>query len=446
MRALRQIQVEIRGWSRNIQLFFLASLLYQIGNGMFSVLYNLYIQGLGYDDTMNGQIVSIQSLATAIMFIPIGLSGDKFSRKKLLIIGALLSGAFLIGRSFDYAASGLLWFAVFSGLFAGVFQVLAIPYLAENVKKRDRLKMFSYYSSLVLASQVLGSLGGGVLADLLHSMGVAKVSGLQTVLFMGGAATLAAFIPLLFVTERSVSQTTSDSSSGQSQVQLDHKLQKVQEEASTERQSMKSTDQNISVKKRDTKLIAQFVVTQLLIGLGSGLVVPYLNLYFTNRFTVSLSGMSFLIALGQIMTIVSMLIGPTLAAKVGSVRAVVIFQVLSLPFLLLTGFTNLLIIASISFLFRQALMNAANPIHSAILVDRISDKRRGIANSMMQTAFMIGWATMGPVQSYLVTTYGTYWGYAITFSITGSLYVISSLMYFYMFKERKLTAVGMGST
>lgn len=85
-------------------------------------------------------------------------------------------------------------------------------------------------------------------------------------------------------------------------------------------------------------------------------------------------------------------------------------------------------------------MNAANPIQSAILVDRVSDKRRGIANSLMQTAFMIGWATMGPVQSYLVTTYGTYWGYAITFSITGGLYVISSLMYYMMFKEPKPSA------
>ncbi|MGO4528388.1 MFS transporter [Paenibacillus sp. 2TAF8] len=434
MRALRQIHVEIGGWSRNIQLFFLASLLYQIGNGMFSVLYNLYIQGLGYDDTMNGQIVSIQSLATAMMFIPIGFSGDKFSRKKLLIIGALFSGAFLIGRSFDYAASGLIWFAVFSGLFAGVFQVLAIPYLAENVKKSQRLKMFSYYSSLVLASQVLGSLGGGVLADVLHSAGLAKVTGLQTVLFMGGAATLSAFIPLLFVTENQESRTDVNSKQLQPRQQS---IQGAEAELTHAVITPLPIDDDTRIKKRDTKLIGQFIVTQLLIGLGSGLVVPYLNLYFTNRFDVSLSGMSILIALGQIMTIVSMLIGPTLAAKVGSVRAVVIFQVLSLPFLLFTGFTNLLFIASVSFLFRQALMNAANPIHSAILVDQISDKRRGIANSMMQTSFMIGWATMGPVQSYLVTTYGTYWGYAITFSITGCLYVISSLMYFFMFREPK---------
>ncbi|MEK4661300.1 MFS transporter [Priestia sp. FSL H7-0729] len=433
MRVLQQIHAEIRGWSRNIQLFFLASILYQIGNGMFSVLYNLYIQGLGYNDTMNGQIVSIQSLATAIMFVPIGLCGDLFSRKRLLITGALFSGIFLIGRSFDYSATGLIWFAVFSGLFAGVFQVLAIPYLAENVKKSQRLKMFSYYSSLVLASQVLGSLGGGVFADLLHTAGLAKVTGLQTVLFVGGAATLAAFIPLLFVTEDKVaSQTPIPAQSN------------LQPNANLKESLTNTANTNDSItKKKDSRLIGQFVVTQLLIGLGSGLVVPYLNLYFTNRFSVSLSGMSLLIALGQIMTIVSMLIGPTLAARVGSVRAVVIFQVMSLPFLLLTGFTNLLFIASLSFLFRQALMNAANPIHSAILVDRISDKRRGIANSLMQTAFMIGWATMGPVQSYLVTTYGTYWGYAITFSITGSLYVISSLMYYVMFRETKPSAAAL---
>ncbi|MET1174769.1 MFS transporter [Paenibacillus amylolyticus] len=436
MRVLQHINDEIRGWSRNIQLFFLASILYQIGNGMFSVLYNLYIQGLGYNDTMNGQIVSIQSLATAIMFVPIGLCGDLFSRKRLLITGALFSGIFLIGRSFDYSATGLIWFAVFSGLFAGVFQVLAIPYLAENVKKSQRLKMFSYYSSLVLASQVLGSLGGGVFADLLHTAGLAKVTGLQTVLFVGGAATLAAFIPLLFVTEgKAAPQTTIPA---QPVLQPNAELK----ESST---NIPSTDDSIT-KKKDSRLIGQFIVTQLLIGLGSGLVVPYLNLYFTNRFSVSLSGMSLLIALGQIMTIVSMLIGPTLAAKVGSVRAVVIFQVMSLPFLLLTGFTNLLFIASLSFLFRQALMNAANPIHSAILVDRISDKRRGIANSLMQTSFMIGWATMGPVQSYLVTTYGTYWGYAITFSITGCLYVISSLMYFVMFREPKPSATALAGS
>lgn len=140
------------------------------------------------------------------------------------------------------------------------------------------------------------------------------------------------------------------------------------------------------------------------------------------------------------MTIVSMLIGPYLAERVGSVKAVVSFQLLSLPFLLLTGSTNVFAVAAMGFLFRQALMNAANPIQSAVLVERVSEKRRGIANSVTQTAFMLGWAFMGPVQSSLVTSNGYYWGYAITFSITGVLYVGAAALYYMMFRKPKQQA------
>ncbi|WP_136604883.1 MFS transporter [Paenibacillus dokdonensis] len=407
------------GWKqlgRNIRLFFLANLLYQIGTGMFSVLYNLYIQSLGYQDTMNGTIVSVQSLATALIFIPIGLIADRVSHRLLLLFGALLAGLSFMGRAFVSGESGLIILSIAAGLFAAFFQVIAVPFLAENTTKQQRLRMFSYHFSLVLAAQVLGSSGGGFLADLLQQAGWSKIHSLQAVLFAGGAASVLAFIPLLFV-----KKTVKD---------------KVLIEAVVPEEPVKLPAQA----KDDWKAILKFTLAQLIVGTGSGLVVPYLNLYFTNRFAVSLTAVGILISLGQVMTIVSMLIGPTLASRVGPVKAVVLFQMMSLPFLLLTGFTNLFVIASISFLFRQALMNAANPIQSSIMVDRVSDARRGIANSMTQTAFMMGWATMGPVQSLLLTTYGTYWGYAITFSMTGVLYISASAIYYFMFKERKTTA------
>ncbi|MNK28616.1 Major Facilitator Superfamily protein [compost metagenome] len=423
MQFIPNMILEVRSWSRNIRLFFLANIFYQIGTGIFSLLYNLYIQGLGYGDTMNGRVVSIQSLATAMMFIPIGLIGDRTSRKRLLIIGGLFSGVLFLGRSFLGSENYLVILAVLTGLFASIFQVLAIPYLAENISKAQRLRMFSFFSSVVLAAQVFGSMGGGMLADLLQALGITRLMSLQAVLLAGSITTLIAVIPLLFLTE--AARTESEKIKPAEDLDLP-----VTEPKESHKESAK-----------DYKFISRFVVAQLLVGLGSGLVVPYLNLYFTNRFAVSLSAMSVLISLGQGMTIVSMLIGPSLAARVGPVKAVVIFQILSLPFLLLTGFTNLLMIASISFLFRQALMNAANPIQSSIMIDRVSDRRRGVANSLMQTAFMLGWATMGPVQSYFVTTYGNYWGYAITFSITGVLYIVSSLMYFFMFRERPARSV-----
>lgn len=423
MRVLLSIWNEIRSWPHNVRLFFWANLFYQIGTGMFSVLYNLYIQGLGYPDVMNGRIISIQSLATAILFIPVGLMGDRFSRKKLLVLGALASGLFFVGRSFAIGEQSLLLLAICSGIFASIFQVMAIPFLAENVEKSKRLRMFSYLACLTLAAQVLGNTGGGVLADILQFTGLTYVLSLQLVLLLGSIATLASFIPMAMIREHTASTISSESP-----VQIINNKQ-------DEQQAPVISAPASSTAHSDTVFISRFLLAQLLTGLGSGLVVPYLNLYFTNRFAVSLTSMSILISLGQLMTIVSMLLGPSLAARIGAVRAVVVFQLLSLPFLLLTGFTNVLIIASVSFLFRQALMNAANPLQSSIMVDRVSDKRRSIANSLMQTVFMLGWASMGPVQSYLVTSYGTYWGYAIAFSITGILYTISSLLYYFMFRK-----------
>ncbi|SFE88973.1 Predicted arabinose efflux permease, MFS family [Paenibacillus catalpae] len=411
MKWFQSTTAEWKGWSRNIRLFFLSNMLYQFGTGLFSVLYNLYIHELGYPDAMSGTVVSMQSLATAVCFIPIGLFGDRTSRKRLLLIGALCSGIVLAGRSLFESESSLLTMAVLTGIFATVLQVLAIPFLADNVAKADRLRIFSIYSAFVLAAQVAGSLGGGVISDVLQDAGVSELLSFKLVLLAGSIATIGAFLPLQAMRE---SKRTDK----------------------TEENQHAALPQPAPVKK-EFRFIAAFAAVELLIGIGSGLVIPYLNLYFTNRFEVSLSGMSFLLSLGQVMTIFSMLIGPSLASRIGQVKAIVIFQTLSLPFLLITGFTNMLLVASISFLFRQALMNAANPLLSATLMNRVSARNQSLANSVMQTAFMLGWATMGPVQSHIITSHGYYWGYAITFSITGLLYVTASLLFYLLFREKK---------
>ena len=87
---------------------------------------------------------------------------------------------------------------------------------------------------------------------------------------------------------------------------------------------------------------------------------------------------------------------------------------------------------------RQALMNAGNPIQSAIAMEIVADKYKGLANSVNQMVFNIGWATMGPVAAGLVIANGFYWGYAYAFTITAGLYIVSSTYYFFIFGKRKL--------
>jgi hypothetical protein len=52
--------------------------------------------------------------------------------------------------------------------------------------------------------------------------------------------------------------------------------------------------------------------------------------------------------------------------------------------------------------------------------------------------FNVGWATMGPIAAGLVITFGSYWGYAYAFTITASLYIVSSTYYYFIFGRRKL--------
>ncbi|WP_420827567.1 hypothetical protein AWH56_26925 [Anaerobacillus isosaccharinicus] len=80
-------------------------------------------------------------------------------------------------------------------------------------------------------------------------------------------------------------------------------------------------------------------------------------------------------------------------------------------------------------------MNAGNPIQMSLMMRSVDDSMKGLANSVGQMVFSLGWAVMGPVSTGIVMLYGAYYGYAIVFSITGALYVVASVYFFLVFRN-----------
>lgn len=408
------MKMKIMSFNRNIKLFMLANVLIQIGLGVFMVMYNLYIKELGMPETVNGKVISMTATASALMLIPAGFLSDRFGRKWILIIGASLGAATLFYRSFAVAETPLVAAAFLTGLFMAFVQVSGIPFLAEHSKASERVHMFSVYFALMTLANVAGSLFGGLISDafqLLLAMEAALA--IRWSLLFGALLFTLALLPL---------------------IRLDSRAPAAEEKVNT-RIEIDATDVGL---KKNLIVIFHFSFASLLIGLGSGLVVPYLNLYFANRFDASNTYIGLILALGSAMTVVATLIGPLLVAKVGKVKAMLLFQLLSIPFLVLTAYTTSLMLASLGFLLRQALMNAGNPIQSAIAMEVVHDKYKGLANSANQMVFNIGWATMGPAAAGLVIAFGSYWGYAYAFTITSVLYLISALYYYFIFGKRKL--------
>ncbi|MCZ8538423.1 MFS transporter [Paenisporosarcina quisquiliarum] len=406
-------KMKITGFNRNIRMFMLANVLIQIGMGVFMVMYNLYIKELGLSEVVNGKVISYMSLATAIVLIPAGFLSDRVGRKWSIAVGTLLTASTLFYRSVVVSEEPIVIAAFFTGLFMAIVQVSGVPFLAENSKASERMHLFSIHFSVVTIASVIGSLGGGVLADVLEfGFGMNAVDAIRWALLAGATIFTIGIVPLLKLKPKMVSED-------------------AKREAAI---NLPSQDSSFKI---NVRIIVLFAIAQLLIGIGSGLVIPYLNLYFANRFDASSAFIGLVLSLGSAMTAVAMLIGPMLVKKVGKVNALVLFQLGSLPFLFLTAFTTSVWLASAGFLMRQALMNAGNPIQSAIAMEVVHDKYKGLANSVNQMVFNIGWAVMGPVSAWLVTTYGSYWGYAYAFSITGFLYILSSSYFYIAFGRRK---------
>lgn len=404
-------KLNFSSYNRNIKFFMLANVLIQIGLGVFMVMYNLYIKELGMPETVNGKVISMTATASAIMLIPAGFLSDRFGRKWIIIAGAVFGAITLFYRSFTITETPLVTAAFLTGLFMAFVQVSGVPFLAENSKASERVQMFSIYFALMTVANVVGSLLGGVISDVFQTiLDMEAVYAIRWSLLAGAFIYSCGLIPLLSLKSRST--------------EIEEKV-----------------NQNLLVPinlKKNLIVIFHFSFASLLIGLGSGLVVPYLNLYFSNRFDASNTYIGLILSLGSAMTAVAMLIGPMLVRKVGKVKALIIFQVLSIPFLILTAYTTSLFLAAIGFLLRQALMNAGNPIQSAIAMEVVHDKYKGLANSLNQVVFNIGWATMGPLAAGLVVAFGSYWGYAYAFTITAGLYIVSSIYYYFIFGKRKL--------
>ncbi|WLR55705.1 MFS transporter [Mesobacillus subterraneus] len=408
----------IRSYNRNVKLTFLANILTQVDLGIFMVIYNFYIRELGLNELVNGKVISMTSLATALILIPAGILSDKAGRKKLMLYGALSTGLILFARSMVETQALLVLFAFGTGLASAFIQVSIIPWLAENSKPEQRVHLFSIHFAAMTAANVVGSLLGGILTDL-FSMVIPELKSIRYTLIIGSGLFLAALIPILRLNENRPARIS----------------------AGDTKEKTKGIPHKASF-----KIILLFAVAQLMIGFGAGLVIPYLNLYFADRFMASNSLIGLVISLGQGATAVAMIIGPLVVRRLGEVRAVVVLQMLSLPFLLLTAYTQNFWLAALGFLFRQALMNAGNPIQMSLMMSKVDDSMKGLANSVNQMVFNLGWAVMGPVSTGIVLKYGSYWGYATVFTITAGLYLVGSTYFFLVFKTMDKPKSGMMKT
>ena len=391
----------VKLFSRNARLYLIGSFLIGFNFAVFQLLLNLYLKELGFVESQIGLVQSGRAMGMTLVAIPAAMILSRVRLKPLLLVSCALLAIFSYGLTTWTQLTYLLIFGVLAGMSFSFFRVASGPFYMRNSIKTERTHLFSFSFATHLLAGMIGSYGSGNLVTMIGNMTGDIVLGYQYTLYIAIAVSLLAFIPFAMI-----------------------------------RAAAPSTDENqvtLSREQLRERGGFYFKVTSVnfLIGMGAGLIIPFMNLYFRDRFSLEPHQIGFYFILLSMGMMIGTLCGPLLTPRLGLVRTIVWTQLASMPFMLVLAYTHVLALAVPAFIFRGVLMNLGVPISTNFAMEMSQKKEQGLVNALLMVSWTSSWMVSVAIGGYLIEEYG----YTVVLNISVGLYLISSLAYYLFFRR-----------
>ena len=390
----------MRLFSRNARLYLIGSFLIGINFHVFQLLLNLYLKEFGFAEGDIGLVLSARAVGSTLIAIPAAMLLSRVRLKPILVASVVLFGLFSYFITSYQQLNLLIGFSLLSGMAFAFYRVAAAPFYMRNSTGEERTHLFSFSFGTMLMAGMVGSIGSGRLVTLLGDLNGDIIFGYQYTLYIGIAIGLVALVPFLLI-------RASDPSAEENRIEI-----------------------SMAQLKSRWRLYAKLSLTNFMIGAGAGLIIPFLNLYFRDRFHLGpdLIGLFYFVV--QFSMLAGSLSGPVLARRFGLVRTVVFTQLLSIPFMLILSYSYYLPLAFVAFVIRGGLMNLGVPIVTNLGMELSERKEQGLVNALLMIGWTSSWMVTSAIGGELIERYG----YTVTMNITVALYILSSLMFFLFFR------------
>lgn len=396
--ALRGWLHRIAGFSADAKRYLLACGLLGLGNGAAWVHLNLWYKSLGLHEDRIGSLLAMSAVGGTLVALPAAVWVDRLAPGRVLSLSA---GGFAL-----CLAAPLLWpalpvlmaSALLTGMLFTVHWVAAAPFFMRTARPEDRQDLFGLAHAIETVATLIAAVGVGAVASWGHARWGTERAGLEAGIGLAAAATLAS-VPLFGRI------ALAPLPGGEQRGWRDQ------------------------LRARDWPLLAKLTLPAALVGLGAGLIIPFLNLYFRERFHLDPSRIGGLFAVGQVFTTLGFLLGPAMARRLGSVRAIVATELLSIPFFLTLAFAEDLRLAVVAFWLRGALMQMNQPISSAFAMEQVPQDQQSVTNSVRQLAWNLAWTASTQVGGLWIARSG----FAPPIFAAVALYVAASTSFAWFF-------------
>ncbi|GAB4313972.1 MAG: MFS transporter [Candidatus Zixiibacteriota bacterium] len=391
--------------SKPARAYLLGTTLVGMAWATFMLLFNLYMRERGFSEGVIGQVLSMQSFGMVSMAIPAAMLVSRRSARGMLVVASLGVAAGFTMQTLADAQTFILGASFITGAMLAVSRVIGAPFLMSHSTTAERTHVFSLSFAAMLGSGLVTHFAAGSLHDLLMGVTGSSLSAYRWVLLTGCSCAVLGSVAFSRVPSGVVGQR----------------------------------DRNMGVREfwnAKGKLLFKLTFPFFLVGMGAGLIIPFLNLYFQDRFSLTPQTIGVYYGLVQASMIVGVLIGPELARRWGMVRTVVVTEWASLPFMLVLAFTDNLPLATLAFLMRGALMNLGVPISNNYMMERVGQADRALVNSWSMIAWSLSWAVTTAIGGVMIE----HGGYVLPLLLACGLYVASSLMYFVYFRKVEIYA------
>lgn len=387
--------------------FLAFSLLISIASSIFGLVFNLYMSALGFSNAVIGIFNSLPALALLGIGLPFAALADRIGYR-LFLLG---SGALAVLASLILALAGVRLLAVLAaGSFAlslTILEVLGAPVLAQVSREAERVALFAVNQSLAWIATLLGDLLGGAIpeaaARLSHSSSASAGS------------IRSAFVAMTLLTVASIPFLT-----------------RLAGAAGLKPTRVFPVRDLLRV---DTMRFARFLLPGLILGIGAGMYLNFIQLYLAQRFGLTPGPIGAILAVGAAATAFTTLGAPRVSRRLGMTRTIGLLQVAGSPLVFALAFLMSLPIAVLILYVRQIALNLQAPLGLVFGMEYVEPGQRARLATAQTVVTGVGLGGIGPLVSGFLQVRG---GYQLAFSVSAFFYLLAGLTFLLLFRRTRL--------